>query len=127
MDMNYLRKSPRWLLGWDLRSRRKKRVILSAKHALTAIREDGPKEKIVGFEATERGIPREGYKVFSAWTGQEIGVVTSGTQSPTLKKSIGMALVKSEAAAIGTEIQIEIRNKRIQATIIPKPFYKRNK
>ncbi|NCB53011.1 MAG: glycine cleavage system aminomethyltransferase GcvT, partial [Clostridia bacterium] len=94
------------------------------KAALTAIRENGLIEKIVGFEATERGIPREGYKVFSA-DGAEIGVVTSGTQSPTLKKSIGMALVKSEAAAIGTEIQIEIRNKRIQATIIPKPFYKR--
>jgi len=96
------------------------------KVALTAIRENGPTEKIVGFEATERGIPREGYKVFSS-DGGEIGVVTSGTQSPTLKKSIGMALVKSAAAAIGTEIQIEIRNKRIQATIIPKPFYKRNK
>ncbi|SFE44982.1 glycine cleavage system aminomethyltransferase GcvT [Trichococcus pasteurii] len=96
------------------------------KAALTAIRENGATEKIVGFEATERGIPREGYKVFSS-DGAEIGVVTSGTQSPTLKKSIGMALVKSEAATIGTEIQIEIRNKRIQATIIPKPFYKRTK
>lgn len=96
------------------------------KAALTAIRENGPAEKIVGFEATERGIPREGYKVFSA-EGEEIGIVTSGTQSPTLKKSIGMALLKSEAAAIGTEIQIEIRNKRIKATIIPKPFYKRTK
>ena len=96
------------------------------KEALGAIRENGPAEKIIGFEATERGIPREGYKVFSS-DGAEIGVVTSGTQSPTLKKSIGMALLKSEAAVIGTEIQIEIRNKRIQAKIIPKPFYKRTK
>ena len=96
------------------------------KAALAAIRENGPTEKIIGFEAIERGIPREGYKVFSS-DGAEIGVVTSGTQSPTLKKSIGMALLKSEAAVIGTEIQIEIRNKRIQAKIIPKPFYKRTK
>lgn len=96
------------------------------KTALAAIRESGPAEKIVGFEATERGIPREGYKVFAA-EGAEIGIVTSGTQSPTLKKSIGMALLKAEAAAIGTEIEIEIRNKRIKATIIPKPFYKKRK
>ena len=111
-------------LGFAVKT--KKTSAFIGKAALTAIRENGPTEKIIGFEATERGIPREGYKVFSL-DGEEIGIVTSGTQSPTLKKSIGMALVKSEAAAIGTEIQIEIRNKRIQATIIPKPFYKRKK
>ena len=111
-------------LGFAVKTKKTSDFI--GKAALTAIRENGSSEKIVGFEATERGIPREGYKVFSL-DGEEIGIVTSGTQSPTLKKSIGMALVKSEAAAIGTEIQIEIRNKRIQATIIPKPFYKRKK
>ncbi len=111
-------------LGFAVKTKKTSDFI--GKAALTAIRENGPTEKIIGFEATERGIPREGYKIFSA-AGEEIGIVTSGTQSPTLKKSIGMALVKSEAAAIGTEIQIEIRNKRIQATIIPKPFYKRAK
>ena len=111
-------------LGFAVKT--KKTSAFIGKAALTAIRENGPTEKIIGFEATERGIPRDGYKVFSL-DGEEIGIVTSGTQSPTLKKSIGMALVKSEAAAIGTEIQIEIRNKRIQATIIPKPFYKRKK
>ena len=111
-------------LGFAVKTKKASDFI--GKASLTAIREDGPKEKIVGFEAIERGIPREGYKVFSS-DGAEIGVVTSGTQSPTLKKSIGMALVKSEAAALGTEIQIEIRNKRIQARIVPKPFYKRKK
>jgi aminomethyltransferase len=109
-------------LGFAVKTKKASDFI--GKASLTAIREDGPKEKIVGFEAIERGIPREGYKVFSS-DGAEIGVVTSGTQSPTLKKSIGMALVKSEAATLGTEIQIEIRNKRIQARIVPKPFYKR--
>lgn len=111
-------------LGFAVKT--KKAADFIGKAALTAIRENGPAEKIVGFEATERGIPREGYKVFSM-DGAEIGFVTSGTQSPTLKKSIGMALVKAETTAIGTEIQIEIRNKRIQATIVPKPFYKRKK
>ena len=71
----------------------------------------------------DKGIPRTGYKVFLG--DVEIGEVTTGTQSPTLKKNIGFALLKSEHTAEGTEVEVEIRNKRLKAVIIATPFYKR--
>ena len=94
------------------------------KEALAKQKEEGLKRKIVGIEVTGRGIPRHGYKVFSAGE-EEIGVVTSGTQSPTLKKSIGLALVAAEHAKVGTELKVEIRNKQIDAVVVKAPFYKR--
>ena len=94
------------------------------KEALAKQKEEGIKRKIVGIVITGRGIPRTGYKVFSAGD-EEIGVVTSGTQSPTLKKSIGLALVSTEHATIGTELKVEIRNKLIDAVVVKPPFYKR--
>ena len=84
---------------------------------------NGPKRKVVGIEMIERGIPRTGYKVLK--DGQEIGYVTTGTQSPTLQKSIGMALIDSNFAEVGTELEVEIRNKSVKGKIIPTPFYKR--
>ncbi|WP_428908132.1 glycine cleavage system aminomethyltransferase GcvT [Niallia sp. Krafla_26] len=94
------------------------------KEALTKQKEEGVKRRIVGIEVTGRGIPRTGYKVFSE-DDEEIGVVTSGTQSPTLKKSIGLALLSAEQTKIGTELKIEIRNKLIDAVVVKTPFYKR--
>ena len=76
----------------------------------------------VGFVLTERGIPRKGYSLVDA-DGNAIGLVTSGTQSPSLGKGIGMGYVKREQAAAGKTIYVEIRNKRIQATITSFPFY----
>ena len=95
------------------------------KDALAKLKEEGVKRKIVAIEITGRGIARHGYKVFS--TGEEeIGEVTSiGTQSPTLKKSIGLALVPAEYAKVGTELKIEIRNKQIDAVVVKSRFYKR--
>lgn len=84
--------------------------------------EQGAERKLVGIELTERGIPRTGYKVFQ--DGVEIGGVTTGTQSPTLKKNIGLALVKSNYADIGSEVTVEIRNKHVLGKVIPTPFYK---
>ena len=84
---------------------------------------NGPKRKVVGIEMIERGIPRTGYKVLK--DGQEIGYVTTGTQSPTLQKSIGMALIDSNFAEVGTELEVEIRNKSVKGKIVPTPFYKR--
>ena len=94
------------------------------KEALVKQKEEGVKRKIVAIELTGRGIPRHGYKVFSAGD-EEIGEVTSGTQSPTLKKSIGLALVAAEHSKIGTELKVEVRNKKIDAVVVKAPFYKR--
>jgi len=94
------------------------------KSALTEQKKAGLKRKLVGLEVTGRGIPRHGYKVFSK-DGEEIGIVTSGTQSPSLKKRLGLALVSADQAEVGTPIKVEIRNKQIEAVIVNAPFYKR--
>ena len=95
------------------------------KDILAKQKEEGVKRRIVGIEVTGRGIPRTGYKVFSV-EDEEIGVVTSGTQSPTLKKSIGLALLSAEHAKVDTELKIEIRKKLIDAVVVKTPFYKRS-
>jgi len=94
------------------------------KDVLKKQREEGLQRKIVGIEVTGRGIPRHGYKVFSAGE-EEIGFITSGTHSPSLKKSLGLALVSAEHAKAGTELKVEIRNKLIDAVVVKTPFYKR--
>jgi aminomethyltransferase len=95
------------------------------KEALKKQKENGVPRKLVGIEMIDRGIPRHDYPVFVG--EDQIGFVTTGTQSPTLKKNIGLALVKSEHAVIGNEIQVEIRGKRLKATVAATPFYKRVK
>lgn len=99
----------------------KKAASFIGQEALRTQREEGLSKKVVGFKLLERGIPRHGYAVFST-DGQEIGEVTSGTQSPTLKQGIGMALIDSAHSEIGNTIMIEVRNKQIPAEIIKKPF-----
>lgn len=91
--------------------------------ALKAEKENGPKRKLIGFEMKERGIPRQGYPIVNA-EGQEIGTVTSGTMSPSLKKGIGLGYVKTGLHQAGTEIAIQIRKKSVQAEIVKPPFYK---
>lgn len=95
------------------------------KEALKKQKEEGVPRTIVGIEMIDRGIPRTGYRVFSE--GEEIGYVTSGTQSPTLKKNIGLALIKSDHNEVGKELEVEVRKKRIKAKIIKTPFYARPK
>jgi aminomethyltransferase len=82
----------------------------------------GVKRKLVGFEMLDRGIPRHGYEVVSA-DMQVLGVVTSGTQSPTLQKAIGMAYVPAELSSPGSEIFINIRGKALRAAVCKMPFY----
>lgn len=87
-----------------------------------AIKDNGPKKKLVGFEILEKGrIPRQHFKIKDA-SGNEIGVVTSGTQSPSLNKAIGMGYVKTEYSAIGSEVFVEIRNQLVKATVVKTPF-----
>ena len=93
------------------------------KEALKQQKETGVPRKLVGIEMLDRGIPRHGYPVYA---GEElIGEVTTGTQSPTLKKNIGLALVKSAYATLGQEVEVEIRGKRLKAQVVPTPFYRR--
>lgn len=86
-------------------------------------KEEGVQRKLIAFEMVDRGIPRQGYNILDN-AGNIIGKVTSGTQSPSLKKAIGMGYVTTENAAIDTEINIEIRNKGVKAKIVKLPFYK---
>lgn len=90
---------------------------------LKAEKEKGTAQKLVGFEMIDRGIPRHGYEIVDA-DGQVIGRVTSGTQSPSLKKSIGLGYINTEFAKAGTEIYISIRNQKIKAEVKKAPFLK---
>lgn len=85
------------------------------------IKENGPTKKLVGFELIDRGIPRQHYKITDA-NGNEIGEVTSGTQSPSLGQAIGMGYVASEFSKSGSEIYIEIRGKLLKAVVVKLPF-----
>lgn len=92
--------------------------------ALKAQKEAGVAKKLVGFEMIEKGIPRHGYELCDA-TGNVIGVVTSGTQSPSLQKAIGMGYVQTAFASEGTDIFVSIRDKKIKASVVKTPFYKK--
>lgn len=91
--------------------------------ALKAQKENGTERKLVGFEMIDRGIPRHDYTIVDE-AGNEIGVVTSGTMSPSLSKGIGMGYVKSDLAKVDNEIYIQVRNKSLKAKIVKFPFYK---
>jgi aminomethyltransferase len=86
-----------------------------------AIKENKPARRLVGFEMIERGIPRQHYLIRNA-AGDIIGEVTSGTQSPSLDKAIGMGYVESEYSKKESEIYIEIRNKNLKAKVVRMPF-----
>ena len=84
-------------------------------------KKEGVERKLVGFEMIEKGIPRHGYEIKDQ-TGMPIGVVTSGTQSPSLGKAIGMGYVRTAFASIGTDIYIKVRDKLLQAQVAKIPF-----
>ena len=86
-------------------------------------KKEGVTRKLCAFELQEKGIPRHGYEIADA-EGNVIGVVTSGTMSPVLKKGIGMGYVKPEFAKAGTDIFIKVRNKNLKAQVVKAPFRK---
>lgn len=86
-------------------------------------KKEGVAHKLCAFELVEKGIPRHGYEIVDA-EGNAIGVVTSGTMSPVLKKGIGMGYVKTEHSKVGSEIYIKVRNKSLKAQVVKAPFRK---
>jgi aminomethyltransferase len=90
---------------------------------LKSQKEAGLSRKLVGFEMIDKGIPRHGYEIADA-NGNIIGVVTSGTQSPSLSKAIGMGYVPTALSKEGSEIFVVIRGKQIKASVTGLPFYK---
>jgi aminomethyltransferase len=110
-----------WIVGW------KKDDFIGAA-ALREQKSTGVKRKIVGFEMLDRGIARHGYDAYVGdATGGPVGKVTSGTQTPFLKKAIGMAYLPVEHTAVDKEFDVDIRGRRTRARIVPMPFYKRPK
>ena len=108
-------------LGWITKFNDAKDFVNKA--ALLQQKTDGLKRKLVGFEMIDKGIPRQGYPIVDE-QGEAIGVVTSGTQSPSLKKAIGMGFVPADLAKVDNEIFISIRDKALKAKIVKLPFYK---
>lgn len=85
-------------------------------------KQNGVARKLVGFKMIDKGIPRHGYEITDA-QGNAIGVVTSGTQSPSLQQAIGMGYVKTEFSKTDAEIYIKIREKLLKAIVVKTPFY----
>jgi len=107
-------------LGWVTKLNKGEFI---GREALLAAKAAGLKRKLIGFDMPGRAFPRHGYAIFSG--GERVGVVTSGTFSPSLEKGIGTGYIPVELAATGTPLEIEIRNSRMPATVCETPFYKK--
>ncbi|MGE3177925.1 MAG: glycine cleavage system aminomethyltransferase GcvT [Vicinamibacterales bacterium] len=105
-----------WIVGW------KKAEFIGA-DVLRSQKANGVGRKLVGFEMIDRGIARQGHPVFVG--DAQVGQVTSGTQTPYLKKAIGLAYLALPFTAAGTEFDVDIRGRRTRARVVPLPFYKR--
>jgi len=107
-----------WIVGW------KKPEFLGC-DVLRKQKAEGAPRKLVGFEMMDRAIGRHGYDVFIG--NEKAGIVTSGTQTPFLKKAIGMAYLPVQHTTPGTEFEVDVRGRHVRATVVPMPFYKRPK
>jgi aminomethyltransferase len=92
--------------------------------ALLKAKTEGPQRTLVGLEMVERGIARDGYRCLNE-RGEAIGIVTSGSPSPTLGKNIALAYVPPSLSVLGTPIYVEIRSQKCKAQVVATPFYKR--
>ena len=107
-----------WIIGWNKPS-------FIGLEPLRRQKESGVTRKLVGFAMVDRAIARHGHPVMRG--DQQVGVVTSGTQTPFLKKAIGMAYVPTHMTELGTELEVDIRGRRAKAIVVALPFYKRPK
>jgi aminomethyltransferase len=106
-------------LGWIVKM---KKGDFQGREALAKQKESGVPRKLVGFEVTGRGIARHGYPLT---VDGSAGIVTSGTQTPTVGKPIGLAYVPAKRTAPGTPLAIDVRGRGIPAVVVPTPFYRR--
>ena len=95
------------------------------KEAVEALKRDGVTRKLVGIEVLDRAIPRHGYEVLDE-NDNVVGAVTTGYHAVSVDKSLAMALVKSEYAALGTSLKVRIRRKTFPAVVVKKKFYRKN-
>ncbi len=107
-----------WIVGW------KKDTFLGSER-LRAQKTGMLHRKLVGFEVKDRAIARHGHAVMAG--DSQVGVVTSGTQTPFLKKAIGLAMVPTALTEPGTSLTIDVRGRQVRAEVVPEPFYKRSK
>jgi len=114
-----------WEAGLERYCKMEKRDFIG-RAALAKAAAARPQRTLVGLEMLERGIARDEYKVFDA-AGEEVGVVTSGSPSPTLGKNIALAYVPPALAALNTFLFVEVRTQRVKAQVVATPFYKRAK
>lgn len=119
-ETNPLEAGLAWVTKLDKKSFIGKEALLNAKT-------QGISRRLIGFKMKDRGIPRQDYAVYDSAGLKKIGVVTSGTQSPSLNAAIGIAYVEVGFHEPGTPLQIEIRGNKTLAEVCTTPFYKRNK
>ena len=114
-----------WEAGLERYCKMEKRDFIG-RAALAKAAAARPERTLVGLEMLERGIARDEYKVFDA-AGEEVGVVTSGSPSPTLGKNIALAYAPPALAALNTVLFVEVRTQRVKAQVVATPFYRRAK
>jgi len=112
-----------WEAGLDRYCKMEKAEFVG-RAALAKASANGLKRTLVGLEMIERGIARDEHKVFDL-AGEQVGVVTSGSPSPTLCKNIALAYVPPALASVGTTLLVEVRSQRVKAQVVATPFYKR--
>jgi aminomethyltransferase len=105
-----------WMVGWANET-------FIGRERLVEQKEQGVSRRLVGFEMIDRGIARHGYPVVHL--GKPVGVVTSGTHTPFLRKAVGMAYVPVDRSTAGSEIEIDVRGRLSKARVVKMPFYKR--
>ena len=108
-------------LGWTVKL--DKGCDFIGREALASEKQNGLRQKLVGIELSERGVPRTGYAILHE--GQPVGKLTSGTLSPTLERPIGLGYVPTEYAKVGTALTIDIRGRPVPASVVALPFYRR--
>jgi aminomethyltransferase len=107
-------------LGWVVRLSKEDFI---GREALLQQKERGVARQLAGFALTDRGVARQDYRILHE--ADEVGIVTSGTMSPTLGKAIGLGYVAPKYATIGTRLSVDIRGRQVAAEVVRLPFYKR--